>query len=134
MEEKNGKSHILLVEDEIALSKAMSEALRSDGYSVDTALDAERASASLNTRKPDLILLDIILPGKNGFELLREIKADARYSDVPVVILSNLGDEEEIKQGMSLGAVDYLVKADYDLMDLVRSVEKHLNHKANGRI
>ncbi len=117
---------ILVIEDEPALLKAMTEALSLDGFTVDSAIDAESGMAMLQAVRPNLILLDLILPGKNGFEILKEIKGTPEYAGIPVIILSNLGDEEEIQQGMKLGAKDFLIKADYDLADLVQIVKKYL--------
>jgi DNA-binding response OmpR family regulator len=118
--------NILVVEDEPSILKAMAEALRADGFEVQTAVDAERATALIAEKIPDLIMLDLILPGKNGFELLKELKASPSAKGVPVVIMSNLGDEEEVDQGLRLGAADYLIKADYDLSDIVKIIKKHV--------
>jgi len=118
-------TRILIIEDEPALLKVVAETLRTENFEVATATDAEKGQALLPRFKPDLILLDLILPGKNGFEFLKEIKGSAEFSKIPVIILTNLGDEEEIRQGLNLGAVDYLIKADYDLEDVVNLVRKY---------
>ena len=76
--------------------------------------------------QPDLILLDLVLPGKNGFQFLKEIKESEKTKKIPVVILSNLGDEEEVRQGLKLGAIDFLIKADYDLDEVVEIIKKYL--------
>jgi DNA-binding response OmpR family regulator len=117
---------ILVVEDEPAILKAMAEALRMGGFEVQTAIDAERAAAAIAEVQPDLILLDLILPGKNGFEFLKELKQSPTQKNIPVVIMSNLGDEEEVSQGLRLGAVDYLIKADYDLSEIIKIIKKHM--------
>lgn len=117
---------ILVVEDEPSIQKAVAEALTLDNYEVATAFDGEQAMGLVKEFKPDLILLDLILPGKNGFEVLKELKTMDEFSRVPVVILSNLGDEEEIQQGMNLGATDYLIKADYDLSEVASIIKKYL--------
>lgn len=119
----------MIVEDEPALLRALAEALSLENFQVEQAMDAERAEAILGQFRPDLILLDLILPGKNGFELLKELKSSPELRKIPVIILSNLGDEEEINQGMKLGAVDFLIKADYDLAEVVKIVKKHLAPK-----
>lgn len=117
---------ILIIEDEPSLLKALGEALSIEGFEVAQAIDAERGMSLLQQTRPDLILLDLILPGKNGFEVLKELKASPEYSKIPVIILSNLGDEEEIQQSLKFGAVDFLIKADYDLASLVGVIKKCL--------
>ncbi|MEK9180806.1 MAG: response regulator [Patescibacteria group bacterium] len=117
---------ILVIEDEPALLRAIGEALTMDGFQAMTAVDAEQGMALLRDARPNLILLDLILPGKNGFEVLKELKASPEYSKIPVIILSNLGDEEEIQQGLKLGAANFLIKADYDLAGIVGIVKKYL--------
>lgn len=117
---------ILVVDDEPSIQKAIAEALRMEDFVVFTAADGEQAMELVKQNKPDLILLDLILPGKNGFEVLKEIKSFGEFSKIPIIILSNLGDEEEIRQGMRMGAADYLIKADYDLHEVVAIIKKHL--------
>jgi DNA-binding response OmpR family regulator len=118
---------ILVIEDEPSILKAMVEVLEMHGYRVFSATDGERGLALADEVKPDLILLDLILPGKNGFEVLKDLKSSAGLADIPVIISSNLGDEEEVQQGLQLGAADYLIKADYDLNEVVKIVAKYLN-------
>lgn len=125
MDNSNSKK-ILVVEDEPSILKAMAEVLALNGYQVISATDGEHGLVLASQAKPDLILLDLILPGKNGFEVLKELKSSAELSSIPVVISSNLGDEEEVQQGLKLGAADYLIKADYDLNEVVKIVAKHL--------
>src|SRR3989344_4998167 len=122
---KNHQPRVLLIEDELALQKAISESLTQEGYLVDAATDAEAGKRLATEHTPDTILLDLILPGKSGFELLSELKSLPEFARIPVVILSNLGDEEDIRQGMQLGAVDYLVKADNDLNSIAAIVKKY---------
>ncbi|HLC44997.1 MAG TPA: response regulator [Patescibacteria group bacterium] len=123
---------ILIIEDEPSLLKAMEEALLVHDFQVATAVDAGRGMEQVQEFKPDLILLDIILPGKNGFEILKELKSSPEYAKIPVIIMSNLGDEEEINQSMSLGAADYLVKAEYDLNEIVNRIKKYLPQSHAG--
>ncbi|MCL5435814.1 MAG: response regulator [Patescibacteria group bacterium] len=125
MENLNPKK-ILVVEDEPSILKAVVEVLGMHGYQVFSATDGEHGLALASEVKPDLVLLDLILPGKNGFEVLKELKSTVGLSDIPVIISSNLGDEEEVQQGLKLGAADYLIKADYDLDEVVKIVAKNL--------
>jgi len=117
---------ILIVEDEPSIRKVVVEALKQEGFEVQGAMDAPQAEALLMDFKPDLILLDLVLPGKNGFEFLKEIKESEKTKKIPVIILSNLGDEEEIQQSLKLGAADFLIKADYDLGEVIEVIKKYL--------
>jgi CheY-like chemotaxis protein len=103
---------ILVVEDTEILRRMYSDRLESDGYAVLGAADGVEALAILRTHTPDLILLDLIMPRMSGLEVLDLIKRDPRLKDVPVLILSNLGQEDDIKRGIEMGAVDYLIKND----------------------
>jgi DNA-binding response OmpR family regulator len=120
-------SKILVIEDDPAIRKAVAEGLRQDNFEVETGGDAEQGMEILGRFEPNLILLDLILPGKNGFEFLKEIKASAKLSKIPVIILSNLGDQEEVQQALKLGAEDFLIKADYNLSEVVEIIKKHLS-------
>jgi DNA-binding response OmpR family regulator len=117
---------VLVIEDEVSLQRAIAEVLRMEGLSVETASDAGRGMEITRSFKPDLILLDLILPGKNGFEFLEELRQQPEFSKLPVIVLSNLGDEEDVKQGMKLGAVDFLIKVDNDLNQISKVVNKYL--------
>ncbi|MCL0036674.1 response regulator [Dehalococcoidia bacterium] len=81
-------------------------------------------TSSLNERKPDLLLLDIVLPNVDGWEILREIREDSNLKDLKVVILSNLGQKEEVEKGFKLRAVKYLIKAHYTPTEVVEEVKK----------
>jgi len=120
-------SKILVIEDDPAIRKAVAEGLRQDDFEVETGGDAEQGMEILGRFEPNLILLDLILPGKNGFEFLKEIKASVKLSKIPVIILSNLGDQEEVQQALKLGAEDFLIKADYNLSEVVEIIKKHLS-------
>jgi DNA-binding response OmpR family regulator len=116
----NKRPHkILVVEDETFLVKIYSVKLKKEGYDVAIATDGEEAVRMAEEVKPDLILLDLILPKLNGFEALERIRATAANRETPVLVLSNLGQEEDIKRAESLGATDYLVKANFSIQDIV---------------
>lgn len=119
------KGRVLVVEDEEILLAALKEELSGGGYEVEGALDGVEGLEKTKSFKPDLILLDLVMPKMDGMEMLQKLKADAETRDVPVVILTNLSDYERISEALSLGAMDYLVKANYkleDLLDKVRTV------------
>lgn len=114
---------ILFVEDEEALQRAMGEMLEQKGYNLLKVLDGEAGLAVARKEIPDLILLDLILPKKNGFEVLSELKKDPATKHIPVVVLTNLEGSEDVEKALSLGATTYLVKANYNLSDLLGKIE-----------
>ncbi len=118
---------ILFVEDEPALQQSMSEALRRAGFEVVSALDGEAGERLAKSEHPDLVLLDLILPKKNGFEVLQSIKADAETKNIPVIVLTNLEGAADIDRVISAGATTYLVKANYGLHELIEKVKDTLH-------
>lgn len=114
---------IVIVEDETVLQKAMSIELLGAGYTVMTASDGEAGLDLVKKTMPDLLLLDLILPKLGGFEVLKALKADEATKNIPVVILSNLGQDEDKKKGLELGAADYYIKASTDLSDIAKKIE-----------
>lgn len=120
------KKKIFLVEDDQFIVRAYKDSLERAGFEVVVAFDGVEATEKLKSMTPDLILLDIIMPLKNGFEVLSELKADDRLKNVPVVVLSNLGQDSDIKKGKELGAVDYMVKANYSMQEVIDKVKQYL--------
>lgn len=114
---------ILLVEDEPLLGNLLKQRLDKEGFEVVLAHDGEEALARLREAKPDLILLDIILPKISGFELLETLQADPQFEKAPVIIISNLGQESDVARGQSLGAIQYFVKAKVSIEELVEHVK-----------
>ncbi len=121
-----GEKKILFVEDESALQKAFGDFLRQRGYKVISAVDGEQAVRLAKTEQPDLILLDLILPRKNGFEVLEILKQDSLTQEIPVIVLTNLEEMENIEKALNLGATTYLIKANYSLEEVLAKVEKAL--------
>ncbi len=117
---------ILLAEDDRFLRKAADTALRRRGFSVVTATNGEEALEALRTMRPDLILLDLIMPKVQGFEVLRSVKENPATAHIPVIVLSNLGQEGDVKRAMESGATAYFVKANLTLEDMVTQVESVL--------
>jgi DNA-binding response OmpR family regulator len=117
---------ILFIEDEAVMQKAVSEFLGSKGYSVVSALDGETGVNVARKVVPELILLDLILPKKNGFEVLKELKADAATKDIPVIVLTNLSEMGDIGKVLEFGVTTYMVKSDQSLKDIAAIVEKTL--------
>lgn len=124
---------ILIVEDETALLYALQSQLAVEGFKTLTADDGEKAFKLVNKNKPDLIVLDLILPKMDGWEFLKRVKADEKLRDIPVVIISNLSDEDSRKRGIELGAKDYLAKVNYSLDELVGKIKHLAGGKINSR-
>lgn len=117
---------IVVIEDEQVLLKALNIELLSANYSVMSASDGQAGIALIKKEKPDLVLLDLVMPKMTGFEVLAEMKAVKDLKDIPVIILSNLGQDEDHKKAMELGAVDYYVKSDADLSTITKKIQKIL--------
>jgi DNA-binding response OmpR family regulator len=117
---------ILLAEDDRLLRKAAEATLKRKGFTVFTAEDGEEAFRVAQAELPDLILLDLIMPKRQGFDVLRDLKGCPETARIPVIVLSNLGQERDIQQAMESGAVAYYVKANLSLEGLVKHVEEAL--------
>jgi DNA-binding response OmpR family regulator len=121
---------VLLVEDDRFLRKAAEAMLRKNGFTVRTAADGEEGLRSAQAEPPDIILLDLIMPKLQGFEVLNRLKADQATASIPVVILSNLGQEADVVRAMTAGAAAYFIKSNTSLSKLVEQVRVVLNGKA----
>ncbi|MBI4128327.1 MAG: response regulator [Parcubacteria group bacterium] len=124
--EQSTQKKILIAEDETTIAIALTMALEQAGYKVTLASDGEAAMAELKKERPDLILLDIVMPKKDGLQVLEEVKRDPAFNDIPVVLLTNLSDTEHVSKGVSLGAVGYLIKAYYSSQEVVEKVRQVL--------
>jgi len=118
--------YILLIEDDPFLIDIYSTKLKKSGFDVGVAKDGEEALAKLKEKKPDLVVLDIVLPHIDGWEILANIKTNSNWKELKVMILSNLGQKEEVEKGMSLGASKYLIKAHYTPAEVVEEIKKCL--------
>lgn len=133
--ETSFKQHtkILLIEDDTFLSDLYLHILTQEGYTVETALDGAEGLAKAH-QHPTLILLDIMLPSMDGLELLRQLKAEAQTRSIPIVLLTNLGQEKFIKQAFDTGAQGYFMKmriSPYDLPKLIQPFIEDPNHTIN---
>lgn len=117
---------ILFIEDEAALQKAFGTILKDKGYDVISAFDGETGLKLAKEEKPSLILLDIILPKAHGFEVLKKLKEEKETQQIPVIILTNLEDMENVGKALELGAMSYLVKAQYSLEEVLEKIKKAL--------
>jgi len=120
------KKKVMIVEDDTVLANALKLSLQDQGYEISMATDGEEAEKMILVEKPDLILLDLLLPIKNGFEVLKIIRQNPSTKDISVVILTNFEQETSINEGMKLGAKDYIVKANIDIKDIPEIVRKHI--------
>lgn len=126
MKIKNMTKKILLIEDDENLIRSLTDFIKKEGFEIISAMNGEEGIKKAGIINPDLILLDIILPKKNGFAVLEELKKDENLKNIPVVILTNLEEEKDIEKALSLGAYTYLVKANYSLDDILKKVREIL--------
>jgi two-component system, OmpR family, response regulator VicR len=119
------KKRILVVEDDRSLQNALSEMLTQEGYDTICAFDGEEALKKLSEENVDLVLLDIILPKKDGYEVLAEMKKSEK-KDIPVLILTNLEEVDNVQKAISLGATTFMVKSDFSLRDVLAKVKENI--------
>ncbi len=126
-----GKYKIALVEDDQILSKIMKEELEDAGFEIIQAFDGQEGLEAIKSRRPDLVLLDIMMPKMNGFAALEAMKKDPEIKNIPVLILTVFGEEENVSKGMSLGASGYIVKAKdvHSVADVTEKVKEFLKIK-----
>ena len=127
------KAKILFIDDDTFLRKVYQAELGEHGYEVILAADGEEGLEKAQISDPDLIILGMIMPKKSGFEVLTELQKNPATKDIPVLILSNLGQKDDVKKGLDLGAVDYLVKDDVTLATIVDKVSQYLNSKTQSK-
>lgn len=117
---------ILFIEDESTLQKTFGDILTQDKYKMISALDGKIGLRLAKSEKPDLILLDLVLPSMHGFEVLKELKQDPETKEIPVIILTNLEKMEDVEEAIELGAKTYLVKTQYRIEEVMEKVKKAL--------
>ena len=117
---------ILLIEDDSFLTDIYLTKLKGEGYQVDVARDGESGLEKVKKLKPDLLILDIILPKFNGWEVLGQIRKDPKFEKLKVIIISNLGDEKDIERGFDLGAIKYFVKTEQTPTEVVEKIKEIL--------
>lgn len=124
---KSSKINILLVEDDSFLAGMYVAKLNLEDFNVHLASDGEKGLKIAKEENPDIILLDIILPKMSGFDVLKSLKEDEKTKDIPVVLLTNLGQRDDVKKGLDLGATDYLIKAHFMPSEVVEKIKKLVN-------
>ncbi|KKP97922.1 MAG: hypothetical protein US25_C0001G0003 [Candidatus Moranbacteria bacterium GW2011_GWE1_36_7] len=120
------KKKILIIEDDIVLQKALAEYLASENFEVKCSSDGEVGIKMAIEESPDLILLDIVLPKKDGYAVLEDVRKTESIKNVPIVLLTNLGSISDVEKALGLGATTYLVKADYKLEEVTAKVKEIL--------
>ncbi len=117
---------ILVVEDDKFLREMITRKLDKEGFEVSQAVDGKEGLEKIRENKPDLILLDLIMPGVGGFDVLEEVKGDDSINHIPIVILSNLGQKSEVERGLELGAKDFLIKAHFTPKEIIKKIQEIL--------
>ncbi len=123
---ENKQKKILIIEDDKIIIRIIEHFLKNEDYSVSVTQDGEEGLRKITEDKPDLILLDIMIPGMNGIELLEELKKDLQLSQIPIIIISSLSQDEDVLKGLEKGAVDYVPKP-FSPQILIAKVKKYLN-------
>lgn len=116
------KAKILIVDDEEILRRIYSDRLNFEGFVVDSAADGEEAINKMRTFQPNLVLLDILMPKLNGIQVLQAMSQDATLKTIPVIVLSNVANDENIKQALALGAKDYLLKTNFSPNEIIAKI------------
>lgn len=117
---------ILFIEDESALQKTFGDIFAAENYEMISALDGETGVRLAKTKRPDLILLDLVLPRMHGFDVLKILKQDPLTKEIPIIVLTNLEGVEDVEKALNLGATTYLVKANYSLEEVLEKIRKIL--------
>lgn len=121
---------ILIIEDEAFLARALQDNLQTLGYASSVVFDGEEALKHITEKHPDLILLDLLLPKQNGFFVLKKLKENPEWEKIPVIILSNLGEDAIIKQALDMGANDYLVKSQHSMDEVLGKISGYFSQEA----
>jgi len=125
LKQKNNMK-ILIVEDEKEIAWVWKEELKTKKHTIKIAKDGEEALKLAKSFMPDIIILDLILPKKDGISVLTDLKADPNLKNIPVVVSSNLGDDQNIKKAYALGIVDYFVKVQHPIYEVIEKVQKYI--------
>ena len=120
------KQKIVLIEDDETLAEVLYSELAEAGFEVVPAFDGKEGLKQVREKQPDLVLLDLILPEMHGFEVLEELKKSPETEKIPVIILSLLGEDEDIKKGLKLGASDYIVKSSHAVAEIIEKIKNFL--------
>ena len=120
-------NHILIVEDEDFLVRALKDNLESEGLSVSSTAEGESALTEIKRKRPDLVLLDLLMPKRDGFYVLEEMKKNIDWKLIPIIVVSNLGGEDDIKKALEMGADDYFIKSQHPIEEVIERVKEYLS-------
>lgn len=132
MPESGNKKKVILVEDDTFLREILLEKLLHVGYEVTALLESEKVLETAREVLPDIILLDVMMPKKNGYEVIEELKGDDTTKNIPIMVLSNLGQDEDIAKAKSLGAQEFLTKANFMPEEIIVKMEEVLNSTSSS--
>lgn len=124
--------NILVIEDDKFLTDLIAQKLSREKFEVRVAVDAKEGLKAIEEKRPDLILLDLILPGLDGFEFISLLKKNSQISSIPVIVLSNLSGKEDIERAMTLGAADFIIKAEFSLSGIVDKIRDIFQRAKSG--
>lgn len=119
---------VLIVDDDPFILDMYSLKFRENGFEVATETSGKKIISEIQRARPDIILLDIVMPSIDGFEILKQIKTDPAVKHIPIIMLTNLGQKEDIERGMKLGAADYIIKAHFTPSEIVEKIKDFLQH------
>jgi len=125
----NNKPYILLAEDDEVLSTILTQRFKSEGIDIVLTKDGEQTLKILKEKKPQILILDLLLPKMNGLKILKKINKDPKLKNIPVIICSNLSDDETIQKAKSLHAKEYLIKSDYSIDEIIEKITSYLKKK-----
>lgn len=130
-EAKNAEAKILVVEDDQFLADLLKTKLERENFSVISAMDGPSGADKIIKERPEVVLLDIILPGIDGFEVLKRVRTNAnmQIAETPIILLSNLGQETDIERGRALGADDYLIKSNFTIDEIIEKIRNIMEIK-----
>lgn len=123
---ETNKKKVVVVEDDEHISKVYEIKLAMENITAIVAHDGEEAVVMISAEKPDMIILDLMIPKKDGFAVLEEIKKDPKLAQIPVIVISNLGQKGDQDRALALGANEYLVKVNYPIQEIIDKVKGYL--------
>lgn len=127
-------NHILIVEDEEFLVLALKDNFEAEGCTVDVARNGDEAMQQIEHHRPTLILLDLLMPKQDGFHVLQAVRKNPEWSLIPIIVLSNLGGDTEIKRALAMGADDYFVKSQHPIDEVIARVKEYLSGKKTTNV
>lgn len=126
LKKKEGAAHVFVVEDDVFLANIYKTKFEMEGFKISMADNGETGLAEIKKKKPDIVLLDILMPKMDGFVVLEKLKADEATKNIPVILLTNLGQRDDVEKGLQMGAAGYLIKAHFKPSEVVDKVKEVL--------